>query len=288
VSPKAEPESGARTVVALLHPGAMGARIGAELVRAGHEVRWLDAGRSSATRRRADEAGLTSTGDVAALLNGTQVVVSVCPPQGALDVAGVVAGGGFSGTYVDANPESAATLSEITATVQRAGATFVDGGIVGPPPRDGGLTHFYLAGDQSAACTVAGLFSGTDVTPMIVGTEVGAASAAKQAYALFNKGRIVLAALAADLAESHGVLDVLAAEGERAGADILAELPAVRDGLAEVGWRWGPEFEEIAASLVAAGADPALARACVHLLGRAAGSAEEVRRPSTQAQGALG
>ena len=120
-SPKAELESGARTVVALLHPGAMGARIGAELVRAGHEVRWLDAGRSSATRRRADAAGLTSTGDVAALLTGTRVVVSVCPPQGALDVASVVAGGGFSGTYVDANPVSAATLSEITATVQGPG-----------------------------------------------------------------------------------------------------------------------------------------------------------------------
>ena len=197
--------------MALLHPGAMGARIGAELVRAGHEVRWLDAGRSSATRRRADEAGLTSTGDVAALLDGTQVAVSVCPPQGALDVASVVAGGGFSGTYVDANPVSAATLSGIRATVEGTGATVVDGGIVGPPPGDGGRSHFYLAGDQAAASAVAGLFRGTHVTPMIVGTEVGAASAAKQAYALFNKGRIVLAGLAADLAESNGVLEVLAA-----------------------------------------------------------------------------
>jgi 3-hydroxyisobutyrate dehydrogenase-like beta-hydroxyacid dehydrogenase len=268
VSPKAEPESRTRTVVGLLHPGAMGARIGAELVRAGHQVRWLDAGRSSATRRRAEDAGLTSTGDVAALLTGTHVVISVCPPQGALDVANVVAAGGFSGVYVDANPVSAATLSEISAVVEGAGAAVVDGGIVGPPPREGGRTHLYLAGDQAAASAVAGLFAGTNVTPMFVGTEVGAASAAKQAYALFNKGRMVLAALAADLAESHGVLHVLAAESERSGAELLGELPAVRGALAEVGWRWGPEFEQIAASLVAAGADPALAQACARLLER--------------------
>jgi 3-hydroxyisobutyrate dehydrogenase-like beta-hydroxyacid dehydrogenase len=268
VSPKAERESGARTVVALLHPGAMGARIGAELVRAGHEVRWLDVGRSSATQRRAQEAQLIAAGDVAALLSGAGTVISVCPPQGALGVARLVAGAGFSGTYVDANPVAGATLTEIVATVEAAGGKVVDGGIVGPPPRDGGRTHFYLAGDPSAVLTVAGLFSGTAVTPMVVGTELGAASAAKQAYALFNKGRMVLAALAADLAESHGVLDVLAAESGRSGADILGDLAAVRSGLAEVGWRWGPEFKEIAATLSRCGADPSLALACERLLQR--------------------
>jgi hypothetical protein len=152
--------------------------------------------------------------------------------------------------------------------VAGAGATVVDGGIVGPPPSHGGRTHLYLAGEQTAASAVAGLFTGTDVTPKLVGSEIGAASAAKQAYALFNKGRMVLAALAAELASSHGVLDVLAAESERPGAELLAELPAVRAGLAEVGWRWGPEFDQIAASLEDADVDPALARACAALLGR--------------------
>ena len=37
------------------------------------------------------------------------------------------------------------------------------------------------------------LFAGTGVTTVVVGPEVGQASAAKQAYALFNKGRVVLA-----------------------------------------------------------------------------------------------
>jgi 3-hydroxyisobutyrate dehydrogenase-like beta-hydroxyacid dehydrogenase len=257
-----------RTVVALLHPGAMGARIGAQLVLAGVEVRWLSAGRSTVTRQRAEAAGLVPTRNLEALLEEAEIVVSVCPPQGALDVARQVAGAGFAGTYVDANPVAPATLAEIAASVEAVGATIVDGGIVGPPPRKGQHTHLYLAGHESAVDRVADLFAGTDVTPMVVGSELGAASAAKQAYALFNKGRMVLAAAAADLAESHGVLHVLAAESDRPGADMLGELPALRAGLAEVGWRWGPEFEQIAATLAAEGADPALARACEQLLGR--------------------
>jgi 3-hydroxyisobutyrate dehydrogenase-like beta-hydroxyacid dehydrogenase len=261
-------ETRRRAVVALLHPGAMGARIGAQLVRAGDEVRWLSAGRSTATRKRAEEAGLVASVDLMALLEDAEIVMSVCPPQGALEVAGLVASAGFAGTYVDANPVAPGTLAEIAARVRAPGATFVDGGIVGPPPSEGNRTHLYLAGDPSAVAVVVDRFTGTDVTPMVVGTGLGAASAAKQAYALYNKGRMLLAAAAADLAEAHGVMDVLSAESGRSGADILGELAAVRAGLAEVGWRWGPEFEQIAATLEAAGTDPALARACELLLRR--------------------
>jgi 3-hydroxyisobutyrate dehydrogenase-like beta-hydroxyacid dehydrogenase len=256
------------TVVALLHPGAMGARVGAELVSAGHQVRWLSAERSPATWQRATDAGLAARADVETLLDGAEIVLSVCPPQGAADVAKLIAGAGFSGIYVDANPVAPETLTEIAADLVASDATLVDGGIVGPPPGPDRRTNLYLAGDQAATQAVADLFADTHVTAMVVGAEVGAASAAKQAYALFNKGRIVLAAAAADLAESYGVLDVLAGEGERSGADILAQLPDVRSGLTELGWRWGPEFAEIATAIAASGADPALARACEQLLRR--------------------
>lgn len=248
------------TTVALLHPGLMGSRVGGELVGRGHETRWLTAGRSPATANRASAEGLLPMPDVAQLLEGADVVLSICPPQGAVDVARLVGAAGFAGTYVDANPVAPATLAEISAAVMAGGAELVDAGIVGPPPRVGGRTHLYLAGPGPAVDAVAALFDGTAVTPVRLGATVGAASAAKQAYALFNKGRMVLAAAAAELAEAHGVADVLAAESHRTGADILAEQAAVRDGLGEVGWRWGPEFAEIAAALEAAGLDPVLAR----------------------------
>ncbi len=85
-------------VVALLHPGAMGSRIGGELVATGHQVRWLAAGRSDASRARARTEGLTAVDDPAALVDGADLVLSVLPPQAALDVARLVASTGFAGT----------------------------------------------------------------------------------------------------------------------------------------------------------------------------------------------
>ena len=248
-------------IVALFHPGAMGSRVGGELVAAGHEVRWLRAGRSDVTIARARTERLTAAADIGELLDGADVVLSLLPPQSAVEVAISVAGQGFSGTYVDANPVSPGTLATVRRTVEVGGATLVDAGMVGPPPGEGQRTSIYLAGDSSRAAQVEALFTGTRVTPVFAGTTIGQASAAKAAYALFNKGRMILASLAGDLADAHGVRHLLAAEADRPGAELLGELTELRDGLAEVGWRWGPEMDELARSLTDAGLDPALAEA---------------------------
>ena len=122
------------TLVALLQPGAMGARLGGQLVRAGYEVRWLAAGRSAATAERAHGEHLVPTYDVVDLVRGAGVVLSVVPPQLSVETAGLVAAAGFTGTYVDANPVSPATLRTVRSTVEETGAHLVDGGVVGPPP----------------------------------------------------------------------------------------------------------------------------------------------------------
>src|SRR4051794_24041733 len=206
------------SVVALLHPGAMGSRLGGELAGVGREVRWCSAGRSAATRARAETERLTEAPDLATLLAGATYVLCVCPPQGALDIARAIAATGWTGTYVDANPLSAATLTEL-ADALPAAVTLVDAGIVGPPPTEGQRTHLYLSGPERVGA-VAALFARSRVTAKPVGDRVGSASAAKQSYALFNKGRLVLAALASALADHHGVADVLAAESDRPGADV--------------------------------------------------------------------
>lgn len=249
------------TVVALLHPGAMGSRLGGELVAGGHEVRWLAEGRSPASVVRAERDGLRPTAAAGALLDGADMVLSVLPPQFAVEVARLVSDAGFSETYLDANPLSPDVLEEVRQLVTGPGATFVDGGVVGPPPRSGASTNLYLAGESSAVVKVRALFADTAVTAVVVGDRVGQASAAKQAYALFNKGRMVLAASAARLAAAHGVSGVLAGESLRPGADLLGELDDVLDGLAEAGWRWGPELDQIADALAASGIDGSVARA---------------------------
>jgi 3-hydroxyisobutyrate dehydrogenase-like beta-hydroxyacid dehydrogenase len=79
--------------VAVLHPGEMGAAVGATLVESGTKVVWRPEGRSAATRRRAEAAGLVEAGD----LHDCDVVLSVCPPGAAVEVARLVSG--FLGVY---------------------------------------------------------------------------------------------------------------------------------------------------------------------------------------------
>ena len=126
--------------VGILHPGEMGAAVGAALRAGGHTVLWGGERRSEATVARAREAGLEDAGTLEAVCRRCEVVLSICPPHAAVDVAQQVSG--FVGIYVDANAVSPATAR----TIGGLHARFVDGGIIGPPPREAGATRLYLSG----------------------------------------------------------------------------------------------------------------------------------------------
>lgn len=247
------------TSIGLLHPGAMGAAIGG-LLADRHPVSWVSAGRGPATRRRAEEAGLTEVADLAALA-GCDVILSVCPPSAALDVARSVAG--FAGTYVDANAISPRHAEEIGELLPRA--TVVDGGIVGPPPRTAGTTRLYLSGP---AAGVAGLFDGTALRVVPLDGPVGRASALKLAFASYNKLTYALAAQAHALAERHGV----GGELRELAADVLPDTPfGAPGGITSAGrraWRWEGEMAEIAAACADAGLAPELVTAAQAVFAR--------------------
>ncbi|GAA1580804.1 hypothetical protein GCM10009804_41760 [Kribbella hippodromi] len=174
-----------------------------------------------------------------------------------MEIAKQVGAAGFRGLYVEANPLSPASLREAQSVVPEA--TFVDAGVVGPPPTGGASpTHLMLSG--TAADKIATLWANTAVTPMVVGSEPGAASAAKSAFALYNKGKAALAVLAFQLAEKHGVTDALTAQQTRTDAASLKD-PALPEQLRSVAWRWGPEFDELAETLDEAGLEGDAARA---------------------------
>jgi 3-hydroxyisobutyrate dehydrogenase-like beta-hydroxyacid dehydrogenase len=241
--------------IAVFHPGAMGSQLAAQLVAAGHEVHWVPEGRSTASVARAEAAGLIGT-PFAEAVGSAEVVLCSCAPQGAVDVARQVGAAGFAGLYIEANPLSPKSLEEAQTVLPDA--TFIDAGVVGPPPKGGpSPTHLMLSG--SAAQQAADLWAGTAVTPMVVGDRVGAASAAKSAYALYNKGKAALAVLAFQLAEKHGVTDALTAQQVRQDAQSLKD-PALPENLMSVAWRWGPEFDELAETLDAAGLEGDAAR----------------------------
>ena len=136
------------SIVGLLHPGEMGAAVGAVLRSQGHEVLWASQGRSEATRERAERAGLRDAGSVDALAREADLVLALCPPHAARDVAAQLAG--YERLYVDANAVAPATARAIGARFRR----FVDGGLVGSPPGSS-PTRLYLSGDEAESVASA-------------------------------------------------------------------------------------------------------------------------------------
>jgi 3-hydroxyisobutyrate dehydrogenase-like beta-hydroxyacid dehydrogenase len=233
------------TVIGLLHPGEMGAAIGRCLRQAGREVLWASAGRSTATAARAAAAGLADAGTIAAVSSQAEVIISVCPPHAALDVARQVAG--FRGLYVDANAVSPATAVEIGAVIEAGGGTFTDGGIIGPPPDAPGQTRLYLSGEH--APDIAALFAGTAADPRIV----PGASAVKMAYAAWTKGTAALLLAITALATAEGVEDALLAEWRLSQPGLAERAEQAARSADAKGWRWTAEMEQIAATMRANG-----------------------------------
>ncbi|HEY2919275.1 MAG TPA: NAD(P)-binding domain-containing protein, partial [Candidatus Binatia bacterium] len=77
--------------IALLHPGNMGATIAAAAATSGARVLWASRQRSAATRARAQQAALIDAETLADAVRQSEVVLSVCPPHAAVDLARTVA-----------------------------------------------------------------------------------------------------------------------------------------------------------------------------------------------------
>jgi len=240
----------AQVTVGLLHPGEMGSAVGASAVAAGAHVVWVSEGRSAATRARAEADGLHDVHWLNGLVNQSHIILSVCPPDAAEEVAEAVTALGFHRIYVDANAVSPATARRMAARIEETGARFVDGGIIGGPPRREGMARLYLSGEW--ASRVATALSGGPLEVCVLDAPVGAASALKMAYAAWTKGTSALIASIEALAIHEGVLDSLLGEWRR-GRTGLEERAEGLGGAAAKAWRWVGEMEQIAATFEEAG-----------------------------------
>ena len=231
------------TVVGLLHPGEMGAVVAACV---DGEAIWASEGRSDASRARA--ASLRDVGTLAALVGEADVILSICPPHAAVDVARACEG--FTGIYVDANAISPQRAREAAGLQPR----FVDGGIVGGPPTEVGTTLYQSGGD---ADTVAALFFGSLLATRIVAN----ASGVKMAYAAWSKGTTAMLLAIRDVARANGVED----EWRLAAPELAEKLPRAEAAKARKGWRWIGEMEEIADTFAAAGQPEGFHRAAAEV-----------------------
>ncbi|MBT2386663.1 DUF1932 domain-containing protein [Streptomyces sp. ISL-11] len=252
------------STVGLLHPGSMGAAFAAQLRSQGIPVLWCRTGRSDASRQRADCAGIEAVDDLGELLRRVDVVLSLCPPEAAEDVAAQVGALGFrGGTYIEANAITPLRVRRIADRLPHA--VVVDGAVVGSPPLGSKQPTLYLSGPSEHVAQVEALFRGTDIRAHRLGEEIGKASALKLAYSSYQKASRVLAAVAYGLANSHGVADELLEIASKRSGSYLAETDYIPKTAARA-WRWGPELGDAADLLAEAGLPDHLMRAGTEVL----------------------
>ncbi|MGH1589861.1 DUF1932 domain-containing protein [Methylobacterium phyllosphaerae] len=242
------------STIAVIAPGAMGSAIGARL--AGHGARVLTSldGRGPQSRARAEAAGMAHAGD--GDLAAADLLLAIVPPADAealaRRLAPALAATARKPVYIDANAVSPATVGRIAGVVAATGTPFLDGAILGLPPKPGARgPRVYVSGPETApALVLRDLGLDLRVCP----GAVGAASSLKMSYAGLNKGLTALAALMIGAAERAGAGEALLAELSENEPALLARFAKGLPDMAPKARRWAPEMEEIADFL---GADPA-------------------------------
>ncbi|MCB0034484.1 MAG: NAD(P)-dependent oxidoreductase [Anaerolineales bacterium] len=269
------------TKIGILHPGAMGISVAASAKNSGAEVYWVSAERSDETRQRAEEHGLQEVGTVDELTQQCEVIVSVCPPHAAEEVARQVMQASFSGLYVDGNAISPERSRRIGRIVSEAGGRFVDGGIVGGPAWKAGTTWLYLSGD--GADTAAACFAAGPLETEILSGGIGQASALKMCFAAYTKGTTALLAAVLATAEAEGVREPLNGQWERYWDGFAAETEMRVRRVTAKAWRFAGEMEEIAATLEAADVPGGFHTAAAELYQRLAHFKGAAETPSIEA-----
>ena len=237
--------------VGIINPGAMGISIAASAQSNGHQLYWASEGRSTDSRRRAADHELREADTIADLCAICDIIICVCPPHAALDVADAVIAGGFRGLYCDGNAISPRKAHAIGGKMADAEIDFVDGGIIGPPAWQPGATRFYLSGP--AADQVAALFAGAPAEAVVIGDAIGQASALKMVFAARTKGTTALVSAILATAESLGVRDDLESEWALRDSKAVEQTRQQVRGVTEKAWRFSGEMQEIAETFGMAG-----------------------------------
>ena len=237
--------------IGVLHPGMMGICVAATVQNSGHEVYWASEERSLQSRERAAKFNLSDAGTLAALCEICPVIISVCPPHAANEVAAQVRSQSFQGVYLDVNAISPQRTIRIGQTMGEAGVDFVDGGIIGFPVWERGKTWLYLSGER--AQEAAAFFSGGPLETSVVGDEIGKASALKMCYAAYTKGTTALLCAILATAEVQGVRGELETQWSRDWTNFGEQAGERVRNVTAKAWRFAGEMAEIAATFREAG-----------------------------------
>jgi 3-hydroxyisobutyrate dehydrogenase-like beta-hydroxyacid dehydrogenase len=212
--------------------------------------------RGALSRQLAARAGIEDVGSLEGVVAAADMLFSIVPPAAAGDFArralAVIERASARPVFVDCNAVSPATVRELAAAFERAGATLVDVGIVGPAPRGGGAapTRFYVSGAARSSVLSLEL---PELAMIDMGPEIGRASAIKMTYAAMNKGVDALYTAVLLAAERLGVRGELMEEFHASQTHAAERMAKRIPYLASAAQRYVGEMREIAATFESAG-----------------------------------
>jgi 3-hydroxyisobutyrate dehydrogenase-like beta-hydroxyacid dehydrogenase len=232
--------------VAVVAQGAMGAGVGARLVERGLRVVTSLEGRSPESVKRAAAAGMVGVSDQE--LARADYFLSILPPSDALGLAekmaALIGQSNHKPVYVDCNAVSPPTKIDIGQVITGAGSPFVDGAIIGAPPKAGyDGPSIYASGSEAERFAALNDFG---LVVRVMQRPVGSASALKMSYAGITKGFTALGAMMMLAAKRGGVDEALRAELERSQKALLPWLQRSVPAMFSKAYRYVGEMEEIA------------------------------------------
>ncbi len=232
--------------VAILSPGDMGHAIG-QLLRE-NELRVLTclAGRSSRTRQLSEQAGITDVPNLNALVEQSDVLMSVtvseAVPGLCEDIADAVKSTGTDLLFAECNAIAPELSKEMEGVLQSVGARYVDASIIGGPPRNSSSPRVYASGDNASEFEQLREF-GLDVRNL--GPQLGRASGIKMCYAAMTKGTTALHAELLIAAEKLGLTQELMAEFIGSQPAVVSRMEGWMPTMPAKSRRWVSEMEEI-------------------------------------------
>jgi 3-hydroxyisobutyrate dehydrogenase-like beta-hydroxyacid dehydrogenase len=226
--------------------GTMGAGVGKRLNERGAEVCTLLSGRSEASAGRAKAAGMKPAAGERELLDGADYFLSILPPDQAEALAERLKPALQSlpkkPVYVDCNAISPQTAGRVAAIIQPTGAAFVDGGIIGGPPREGYSPAIYASGPEAEKTNELQDYG---IDWRIIDGPIGAASGLKMSYAGITKGTTAIAAAMLLGAARFGCAEALIAELQSSQPEMLKRIQRGIPGMYDKAYRWVGEMQEI-------------------------------------------
>lgn len=236
--------------ITLMSPGEMGSPIAQQIIQSGIKVISPLKNRSIQTRDRAKKFGIEDSDTLNDSINESELIISILVPDAAEELARNVAEASNDLDkeifFADLNAISPETVINMKNILSKSKVKFIDGGIIGSPPKGDIIPRIYVSGENS---NYFNTLDGLGMKVIDMAGEIGAASAMKMAYASITKGYSSLLIAAVTLSIRTNNFDALMKELEFSQPNVFNDLKNIKS-IPSKAHRWVGEMEEISKTYI--------------------------------------